>query len=134
MRVKEFVKRITAKIADVINGCPNCEKEREEFWKTFESGKPFTDIQRSSISGSRNQNILRFFEPGSPAHQFKWHADETDRNVTVISEAGDWKFQFDNELPFDLTLGKSFKIPKGKIHRLIKTSDTVLALSIDVIR
>ena len=123
MQVKEFVKRIAAKIADVINGCPNCEKEREEFWETFESGKPYQDFPRGKNS------IRRVFMPETPSHLLKWHADETDRTVHVLG-AGNWKFQFDNELPIQLETGSVIKIPKGKIHRLIKEDNSPLMLDI----
>jgi hypothetical protein len=49
--------------------------------------------------------------------ELKWHWDEEDRTVEVIGNT-DWEFQFDNELPFRMT--KSFFIPKGAMHRVIK--------------
>ena len=130
MRVKEFVKRLAAKIADVINGCPDCEKERKEFWKTFESDKPFHDIALPQQVDKLR--ILRAFRPETKSHLLKWHADETDRIVKVMSKSEGWKFQFDNELPFDLEIGKSFKIPSGKIHRLIKLKNEPLLLEIEM--
>jgi hypothetical protein len=46
-----------------------------------------------------------------------WHWDEEDRIIRPLHET-DWKFQFDNELPFNIS--GEINIPKGVWHRLIK--------------
>ena len=48
-----------------------------------------------------------------------WHADKENRIITVL-EGNGWKFQFDEELPVEMTEGKSISILKGKLHRVIK--------------
>ena len=48
-----------------------------------------------------------------------WHTDREDRVVHVI-EGNNWKFQFDEQLPFEMLDGIDIVIPKGIIHRVIK--------------
>lgn len=73
--------------------------------------KPFIDHSFENIT-------IRYFNKKYPKHLFKWHHDEEDRIVEVLSET-DWKFQFDNEIPFLLSKGQQLRIPKGVIHRVI---------------
>lgn len=63
--------------------------------------------------------IIRKFNPDYPEHLFKWHWDEQDRTIIALNE-NDWKFQFDNELPINISTELPIKINKGKIHRIIK--------------
>mgnify|MGYP001065266539 FL=1 len=46
-----------------------------------------------------------------------WHRDREDRIIDPLSTT-DWKFQFDNELPVNIT--RLLFIPKNTYHRLIK--------------
>ena len=48
-----------------------------------------------------------------------WHEDPENRVIEVI-EGNGWKFQFDEELPIEMTNGLSISIFKGRIHRVIK--------------
>lgn len=59
---------------------------------------------------------LRVFDPEAPAHLYKWHFDEADREVTPLN-LNDWKFQFDNEMP--QRFNETVFIEAGRIHRLI---------------
>ena len=61
----------------------------------------------------------RIFDLSVDNEELVWHRDENDRIVKVISGVN-WKFQFDNELPMTMVVGKSFKIPKMTYHRIIK--------------
>ena len=61
----------------------------------------------------------RAFNHDVKDEELVWHRDENDRIVKVISGVN-WKFQFDNELPMTMVVGKSFKIPKMTYHRIIK--------------
>lgn len=96
--------------------CTDCIK-REEFYQTFEEGKPYTQIKLD------DGKILREFSPEYPDYFLKWHWDNEDRIISV-EEDTDWMFQFDNKLPQKLIPGESIFIKRGTIHRLIKgTSD-----------
>ena len=67
---------------------------------------------------SDGENVcIRTFLSSVDEMELKWHWDDEDRTVEVIGKT-DWEFQFDNELPFKMT--KSFFIPKGAMHRVIK--------------
>ena len=60
---------------------------------------------------------LRYFSSDTNPDDLKWHYDEEDRVVSVMSET-DWQFQFDNKLPINMK--EDIIIPKGVMHRLIK--------------
>jgi hypothetical protein len=67
--------------------------------------------------------VIREFTTGYPDHLYKWHADPESRSIQIL-EKTDWRFQFDNKLPFTMTTDKDIEIPVGVIHRLIPgTSD-----------
>ena len=48
-----------------------------------------------------------------------WHTDKENRFIKVL-EGNGWQFQYDEELPFEMTDGLGFPIMKGQIHRVIK--------------
>ena len=64
-------------------------------------------------------NFIRTFPADVDEMDLIWHADKENRIITVIKGSG-WKFQFDEELPIEMTEGKSISILKGVIHRVIK--------------
>ena len=64
-------------------------------------------------------NFIRTFSAGVDEMDLIWHADKENRIITVL-EGNGWKFQFDEELPIEMTKGKSISILKGIIHRVIK--------------
>jgi len=68
-----------------------------------------------------NLNIRTFSKDVDPMSLI-WHEDQEDRTIEVI-EGNGWKFQFDEELPFELTENSSFDIPRGYLHRVIKGYD-----------
>lgn len=74
--------------------------------------KPFTEEHYGDY-------IIRHFDPSYPEHLFKWHWDNESRRIIALNES-DWKFQFDNEMPINLTTESIISIPKGTIHRVIK--------------
>lgn len=106
----------------MVKNCKNCEdKERENFYRSFEDGKPFVDEVISE------KITIRTFYKETPAHLLKWHIDEEDRIVTSINN-NDWLFQYDNELPFSLN-ENSINIKSGVFHRIIKgTTDLIIKI------
>ena len=75
---------------------------------------------------------IRTFDPSEiEDHQLKWHWDEQDREIEVLSET-DWKIQFDNKLPQQLSPLFKHYIKEGAYHRLIKGT-TKLSLKINKI-
>ena len=64
-------------------------------------------------------NFIRTFPADVDEMDLIWHADKENRIITVL-EGNGWKFQFDEELPIEMTEGKSISILKGVIHRVIK--------------
>ena len=67
---------------------------------------------------SNNQSI-RIFTQETIDEELKWHMDMEDRIIEPIG-VNDWKFQFDNKLPFYIK--DKIKIKKGEWHRIIKGS------------
>ena len=64
-------------------------------------------------------NFIRTFPKDVDEMDLIWHADKENRIITVL-EGNGWKFQFDEELPIEMTEGKNISILKGVIHRVIK--------------
>jgi hypothetical protein len=67
---------------------------------------------------SENKKI-RVFTESVDDGELKWHRDRESRLVEVL-ESNNWKVQLDNELPVTLEVGKSYLIPEGVFHRVIK--------------
>src|SRR6056300_954840 len=78
------------------------------------------------VESTHDGYTLRVFDPEAPAHLYKWHFDEEDREVTPTN-LNDWKFQFDNEMP--QSFDKTVTIKAGVYHRLIP-GNTPLSLKI----
>ena len=74
---------------------------------------PFTEQRLST------KLFLREFSADVDEMELIWHEDREDRIVSVV-EGNGWKFQFDEELPIEMTEGKNISILKGVIHRVIK--------------
>jgi hypothetical protein len=77
-----------------------------------------------------NNSRLRIFNASTTdLHEFVWHQDLNDRWIRVVGGEG-WKFQFDNELPFDINKDDIFHVPKMVYHRIIP-GNTSLRIKID---
>ena len=66
-----------------------------------------------------NYNFIRTFSADVDEMELIWHEDKENRIITIL-EGNGWKFQFDEELPIEMTKGKSISIEKGRLHRVIK--------------
>lgn len=64
-------------------------------------------------------NIIRVFNESVDTGELVWHRDRRDREVTVLESNG-WRFQYDNQLPFELKKGNTLFIKKNSYHRIIK--------------
>ena len=74
---------------------------------------PFKEQQVST------NKFIREFSTDVDEIELIWHTDREDRVVSVI-EGNGWKFQFDEELPFEMIDGIEISILKGDLHRVIK--------------
>ena len=74
---------------------------------------PFTEQRLST------KLFLREFSADVDEMELIWHEDREDRIVSVV-EGNGRKFQFDEELPFEMVDGLNISIFKGRIHRIIK--------------
>ena len=74
---------------------------------------PFKEKQINS------RMFLREFSANVDEMDLIWHTDREDRIVHVL-EGNKWKFQFDEQLPFEMLDDMDIIIPKGVIHRIIK--------------
>ena len=84
------------------------------------SGKPYTDIIEADGTTSR------LFSASTKPEALKWHMDDEDRIITVLSKTN-WQFQFEDQLP--VPLNKPIFIKRHQWHRLIK-GDGPLMISI----
>jgi hypothetical protein len=76
---------------------------------------PYTNL-------TEGKEIIREFSADVDPMLLIWHEDQEDRTIEII-EGNGWKFQFDEELPFELTENLVFDIPLGYLHRVIKGYD-----------
>ena len=74
---------------------------------------PFTEEQIDDYI------FIRTFSADVDEMDLIWHADKENRIITVL-EGNGWKFQFDEELPIEMTDGLNISIFEGRIHRVIK--------------
>ena len=74
------------------------------------------------INLTEGKEIIREFSADVDPMSLIWHEDQEDRTIEVI-EGNGWKFQFDEELPFELKENFVFDIPLGYLHRVIKGYD-----------
>ena len=63
--------------------------------------------------------FIRTFSADVDEMDLIWHTDKENRIITIL-EGNGWKFQFDEELPIEMTDGLSISIFEGRIHRIIK--------------
>ena len=86
------------------------------------SGKPYTQVEEEGY-------VVRQFKETVLDEELVWHRDKQDRIIEVLDGEG-WKFQYDNQLPFDLKKGDVFAVEAYEYHRLIKgETDLVLKIS-----
>ena len=71
--------------------------------------------------------ILREFSQDVGSHELEWHMDRNDREVVVVEGHG-WKLQLESGLPFDLTPGGTYSIPRESWHRVVKGSSPLRIL------
>ena len=84
------------------------------------SGKPYSDIIEA------DGTISRLFPTSTKPEALKWHMDDEDRIITVLSKTN-WQFQFEDQLP--VPLDKPIFIKRHQWHRLVK-GDGPLMISI----
>lgn len=74
---------------------------------------PYIELESTKIQE------VRLFPDDTKEEELVWHRDREDRVIEVL-EPTNWKFQFDNMLPKDLTQGSMLYIPRNTYHRVIK--------------
>jgi len=79
---------------------------------------PYKDVQKTDF-------FLRKFDNNINQNELIWHRDKKNREVTVLNGMN-WKFQYDNSLPFILRIGDTFRVPAETYHRLIKGTTALL--------
>ena len=63
--------------------------------------------------------FIRTFSTDVDEIDLIWHTDKENRFIRVL-EGNGWQFQYDEDLPFEMTDGLGFPVMKGQIHRVIK--------------
>lgn len=66
---------------------------------------------------------IRTFSSRLNESELVWHRDREDRTIEVVEGTG-WRFQFDDNLPIELNVGDTIKIPAMKFHRIMKSIDS----------
>ena len=76
-----------------------------------------------------DESFIRVFCEELDNSELVWHRDKKDRIVEVISGDG-WKFQYDNNVPFELKRGMVLEIKAYSYHRILKgNSDLILRIT-----
>jgi hypothetical protein len=76
-----------------------------------------------------DESFIRVFCEQLEDKELVWHRDKRDRTVEVISGTG-WKFQYDNNVPFELYEGMVLEIKAYSYHRILKgTTDLILRIT-----
>ena len=78
------------------------------------STRPYKDLEIT------DEYIIREFDDNIDPIELMWHRDDEDRVVEIIESGIDWKFQFENELPWELEPNMSICILRHEWHRVIK--------------
>lgn len=75
-----------------------------------------------------DDSFIRVFSEDLSDSEFEWHRDEKKRKVTVVYvfREDEWKFQFDNNLPFILETNDEIIIEKEEYHKLHKGKGTLV--------
>jgi len=81
--------------------------------------RPYKDIEVT------DEYIIREFDDNIDPIELMWHRDDEDRLVEIIDSGNGWKFQFENELPWDLEPNMSIYILRHEWHRVIKGTGTL---------
>ncbi len=77
------------------------------------SGDPYLDLDLG------NGLTHRFFGELTEDEELVWHRDTKYRKIKVL-QSDRWHFQFDNEMPFELTNGLEFDVQSLTYHRLLR--------------
>jgi hypothetical protein len=79
--------------------------------------------------GHMDDSFIRVFCEELQSEELVWHRDKKDRIVEVVSGTG-WKFQYDNNVPFELKRGMVLEIKAYSYHRILKGStDLILRIT-----
>jgi len=81
--------------------------------------KPYKDLEKT------DKYIIREFDENIDPIELMWHRDDEQRLVEIIDPGQGWKFQFEDELPWDLEPKMSIFILRHKWHRVIKGTGTL---------
>ena len=73
----------------------------------------------------KNGVLLREFGKDVDSEELVWHMDKRDREVRILEGSG-WKLQMDNDIPRDLIIGETYRIPKYTYHRVWKGDSNLL--------
>ena len=79
------------------------------------TGKPYIDRKPDKTK----RYFTRTFDANIGDKELIWHRDKKDRTIKVISGVN-WRFQHDNDLPFEMKVGDKIKIKKETYHRIHK--------------
>ena len=74
---------------------------------------------------TEGKEVIREFSADTDPMSLIWHEDQEDRIIEVL-EGNEWKFQFDEDIPFEMVNGNKFEVPKGFLHRVIKGKGNLL--------
>ena len=79
--------------------------------------RPYVDLEIT------DEYIIREFSQNIDPIELMWHRDDEDRVVKVLECGEGWKFQFEDELPWELEPLTTICIMRHEWHRVHKGQD-----------
>jgi len=79
--------------------------------------RPYVDLETT------DEYIIREFSQNIDPIELMWHRDDEDRVVKILECGKGWKFQFENELPWELEPLTTICIMRHEWHRVHKGQD-----------
>jgi len=76
--------------------------------------RPYVDLETT------DEYTVREFSQNIDPIELMWHRDNEDRIVEILEAGEGWKFQYDEELPWNLEPEMSIVIPRHQWHRVVK--------------
>lgn len=86
-------------------------------------GKPYNDTIE------KDNSFVRVIKENTEEHELKWHRDQFDRIIKILENNG-WEIQYENNIPEELMVHKTYFIPKNTWHRVLKgKGDLVVSIT-----
>jgi len=81
--------------------------------------KPYNDIF------PLENTFIRTFSENVNEEELIWHRDKKNREIKVMDGIG-WFLQYDNQLPIQMIIGKTYYIKAEEYHRILRGKNNLI--------